>query len=180
MKEVIIIGTLHGGFTPKEELKELLSSINPDKVLVELSPEELARPVVKSTRDDMFTAYDWATGNNKQVAVFDIENDTLKEGVTGEEPEFAEFGSAIEGLLKEYSWKELNREEPWKSSDVLGLENKLMEKYFNIEKNQERDFTMFQNIKDNLIEGKNVVLTGTGHLTFFKEQMPEAKLFFRD
>ncbi len=180
MKEIIIIGTLHGDFTPKAELKEVLNSLNPDKVLVELSPEELARPVVKSIRDDMFTAYDWATENNKETAVFDVENETLKEGVTGKEPEFAEFGSAIEELLKKHSWKELNKKEPWKNSGVLDLENKLMEKYFNVEKIKERDFIMLQNIKDNLIEGKNVVLTGIGHLTFFKEQMPEAKLLFRN
>jgi hypothetical protein len=39
---------------------------------------------------------------------------------------------------------------------------------------------MVRNIKENLIDGKNVVLTGAAHLTFFKEHIPEATLLFRD
>jgi len=38
---VVIIGTIHLNWTPKDELWEVLSDINPDQVLVELSDEEL-------------------------------------------------------------------------------------------------------------------------------------------
>ena len=180
MKKIIIIGTLHGGWTPKNELEEVLKSLNPDKVLVELSREELLRSREDSIRDEMFVAYDWATENGKQVDVFDIENNTLKEGVTGKEPEFAELQIKAQELLKQYSWKDLNKVEPWNNSEVTHLDNALMEKYFDAEKNKERDFILLQNIKNKLIDGVNVIFTGMAHLTFFKEQLPEAKLLFRD
>lgn len=180
MKEIIIIGTLHGGWTPKDELEEVLKTINPDKVLLELSLEELLRPREQSIRDEMFAAYDWAVQNGKDIDVFDIENNTLKEGVTGKEPEFAELQSKAQELLKQYSWKDLNKSGPWNNSEVTQLDEALMEKYFDAEKTKERDLTLLQNIKDKLVDGINVVVTGTAHLTFFKEQMPEARLLFRD
>ncbi len=176
MKEIIVIGTLHHEFTPKSELEELLKEINPDKVLVELSPEEMLRPREDSIRDEMFFAYDWAIENGKQVDVYDIENDILKEGVTGKEPDFAKVGSEIGELLKSHSWKEQNNEEVWKTPEYTKLEDYITEKYFNAEKIEERDQIMLQNIKDKLIEGKNLILTGTAHLTFFKEQLPDTIL----
>ncbi len=181
MKEIIIIGTLHGGHTPKDELEEVLNTINPDKVLIELSPEELHdRPREDSFSDEMFTAYDWAINNSKQIDVFDVENNSLKEGVTGKEQEFIELQTKYQEFLKQYSWKDLNKQEPWIDSGVAEMENFVIEKYFIEEEEKKRDFSMIQNIKEQLIDGVNVVFTGTGHLTFFKEQIPEAKLLFRD
>lgn len=179
MKEIIIIGTLHHEFTPKPELEEIIKEINPDKVLVELSPEEMVRPREDSRRDEMFFAYDWAIENGKQVDVFDIENDILKEGITGKEPDFAKVGSEMGELLKVHSWKDQNNEEVWKTPAYTKLDDYLKEKYFNTEKVEERDQIMLQNIKDKLVEGKNLIVTGTAHLTFFKEQLPSAILPLR-
>ncbi|MEO5646509.1 MAG: hypothetical protein ABIO57_01930 [Candidatus Paceibacterota bacterium] len=179
MKEIIIIGTLHHEFTPKAELEEIIKGINPDKVLVELSPEELLRPREDSIRDEMFFAHDWAVENGKQVDVFDIENHTLKDGFTGREVGLIQLGSEMGELLKVHSWKEQNSENAWKTPEYTKVNDLIMEKYFNSEKLEERNQTMLQNIKDKVIEGKNLVIAGTAHLTFFKEQLPNAILPLR-
>ncbi len=181
MKETIIIGTLHGGSTPKDELLKILNTVNPDNVLVELSLEELNdRPRTDSIRDEMFAAYDWAVEHHKDVDVFDIEDDILKEGITGSEPDFVELELKVKDLLKDYSWKELNRKEPWNIPEVVRLEDSIVEKYFDPEKMKARDFQLLRNITDKLKDGVNIVITGAGHLTFLKQHMPTATLPLRD
>lgn len=180
MKEIIVVGTIHLNWTPKEEIEDVLAELKPDQLLVELSPNELKRSRHESIRDEMFFAYDWAKNNNIPVAVFDIEQSGLKEGVTGKEPEFIEHEMKSMDLLKNYSWKDLNKIEPWQISEIASLEKEIEEKYFDKEKSKQREFQMLKNIKEKLIDGRNVVVTGAGHLTFFKEHLPEAKLPFRE
>lgn len=180
MKKVIIIGTIHLNWTPREELWEVLNNINPDQVLVELSGEELnMRPRSDSIRDEIFSAYDWAIQNNKLVNYFDTEDSPLKDGVTGKEPEFLEHELKSKELLKNYSWKDLNKTEPWRISEVKELEDKITEKYFDMKKSKEREQKMLGNILNKLIEGTNVVITGAGHLSFFEKEIPDAILPFR-
>ncbi len=181
MKKIIIIGTIHGGSTPKEELEEVLNNINPDQVLVELSYEELNnRPRENSIRDEMFAAYDWAVRNKKKTDCFDIESNTLKKGVTGKELEFLKLEMKVKELLKGYSWKDLNKEEPWEIPEVAELENEIIEKYFNAEKQKEREYKILEIARGKLIDGVNVIVTGAGHLSFFKKEMPEAIFPLRD
>jgi hypothetical protein len=181
MKEIILIGTLHSSWTPHNELEDELQKLKPDQVLVELSPEELNdRPREQSIRDEMFAAYDWATKSNVPVKTFDLENDILKTGVTGKEPEFFEYEVKSKELLKNYSWKQLNNDEPWKSFGVIDLEQKMDEKLFDSEKSKKRDVDMLENIKADLVEGINIVVTGVGHLTFFQQNLPDAKVPLRD
>lgn len=180
MKKVIIIGTIHLRWTPKEELWEVLSDLNPDQVLVELSDEELhVRPRSASIRDEMFFAYDWAVEHNTLVNFFDTEDSPLKDGITGEEPEFVEHELKCKELLKNYSWKDLNKREPWRISEVKELEDVIIEKYFDVEKSIEREQKMLNTIVDKLIEGTNVIVTGAGHLSFFEKEIPDAILPFR-
>lgn len=177
---IIIIGTIHLNWTPKDELSKVLSDINPDQVLVELSREELyERPREDSIRDEMFEAYDWAVEHNKLVNYFDSEDSPLKEGVTGKEPEFLEHELKSKDLLKSYSWKDLNKPEPWKISEVKELEDKIVAQYFDTEKSQQRERQMLKEIRAKLIEGTNVIVTGAGHLSFFERELPEAELPFR-
>jgi len=179
-QSIIIIGTLHDKWTPVNELRDTLNELNPDKVLIELSKEELRdRPREDSIRDEMFAAYDWAIENSKQVDVFDVEVSTLKKGVTGKELNFIKLENKVKKLLKEYSWKDLNNLKPWNISEVTELEDKIVEKYFDKDKMREREFKMLNNLNKLIIDGKNVIIIGTGHLTFFQEQIPDAKLIFR-
>ena len=178
--KVVIIGTIHLNWTPKDELWEVLSDINPDQVLVELSEEELnLRPRSDSIRDEMFAAYDWAIQHKKLVNYFDTEDSPLKDGVTGKEDEFLEHELKCKELLKNYSWKDLNKLEPWKISEVQELEDKITTKYFDIKKSQGREQKMLKEIRAKLIEGTNVIVTGAGHLSFFEKEIPDAQLPFR-
>lgn len=180
MKKVFIIGTLHLNFTPKDELEAVLEQINPDQVLVELSPSEFEQPRTESIRDEMFVAYDWAVAHHKKVDYFDNELSPLKDGVTGKEPEFVENELQVKALLKEYSWKDLNKEAPWAIPEVAQSEAKIVEKYFDVQKSKEREYFMLSSINEKLIEGTNVVVTGAGHLSFFKKEIPDAVLPLRD
>lgn len=181
MKKVIIIGTIHLNCTPKGELEEVLRDINPDKVLVELTNNELNGDLREdSIRDEMFVAYDWGVRNKKMVDYFDTEYNTLKDGVTGKESEFLQYELRCKKLLKDYSWKDLNKEEPWNIPEVAKLEDEIEKKYFDDEKSKKREYKMLDNIRSKLIDGTNVIITGAGHLSFFKREMPEAILPFRD
>ena len=43
MRKIIIIGTLHVGLTPDNELKEVLEEYNPDQILVEIDEKDLGK-----------------------------------------------------------------------------------------------------------------------------------------
>jgi len=177
---VIVIGTIHLEWTPKDELWQVLDDINPDQVLVELSQEELhERPRNDSIRDEMFAAYDWAVAHNKLVNHFDNEYSPLKDGVTGKEPEFLEHELKSKDMLKNYSWQDLNRPEPWQISEVKELEDKITKQYFDVEKSKEREQQMLKVIRAKLIDGVNVIVTGAGHLSFFENELRGAELPFR-
>lgn len=181
MKEIVIVGTIHLNWTPKEELEKVLADLKPDKVLVELSPDELEQGEKESIRDEMFAAYNWAVDNGVAVAVFDVDDVSgLKEGVTGKEPEFVEHELKCKDLLRGHSWQDLNKVEPWQIAEVATLEKEIEDKYFDKEQSRQREMKMLANVKSELIEGKNVIVTGTGHLTFFKEQLPDSQLPFRN
>lgn len=179
MKEVLVIGTIHLNWTPKDELEEALRNLRPDKLHVELSPEELNKPREDSIRDEMFVAYDWAARNNIPVSVFDIDEDILKDGVTGKESEFMAHELKEKELLKNYTWKDLNSAKPWQEPVIAALEKEIVKKYFNKEKSELREHKMLKNVKDGLIEGRNVIVTGAGHLNFFEREIPSAELPFR-
>lgn len=62
MQEYFIIGTLHSGLTPKDELEGLLAEIKPDQLLVEL-PEGYDAKDIKDREvvpDEMLFAHSWA------------------------------------------------------------------------------------------------------------------------
>lgn len=178
--EIIIIGTLHTGWTPHDELIELLKNIEPNNILVELSKEELSTERRKtSIRDEMIAAYDWATGNNIPVNVFDTENNILREGITGTEPFFIQHGQQMKKILKNYSWKDLNSDKPWNLPGIKCLDKEMNERYIDPEKSTKRDIELVNSIKNLIKQGKNVILIGAGHLDFLEESFPDAEFPLR-
>lgn len=180
MRKISIIGTIHLNWTPAEELMAALDELKPEKLFIELSEDELVANRDDSIRDEMFAAYDWAISNNVPYLAFDIEHSGLKDGVTGKESEFVAHEMKCKELLNDYSWKDLNRTEPWEISEVAALEKEIEDKYFDIAKSREREMRMLENISKELVDGHNVIVTGAGHLTFFKRELPAAHLVFRD
>lgn len=171
-QKLIIIGTLHIGLTPKEELKKVLEDINPDKLLVELSA-----PTKSGSKEEMIFAAEWAEANGIPVGYFDIPFAAFKEAVTPEDPAYKEALAKQAEELKAYSWKELNKKDIYEKCLTTQM---MIETFIDKEKWDSRRQQMLSNIKNlALPEGKTLVLTGTAHLNFFEKKLPEVEMPFR-
>jgi len=171
MRKIYIIGTIHKGYTSKEELGAVLKNLSPNQVLVEL-PDQPIEKTRKSTdvRDEMMFAYDWAKENNIRVDCFDNDVDILREGMTLDHPKSKELMKYHTGILKHYSWKDLNKKEHAHTMDSP-LEAEIADPI----KQKNRENQMLKNIRGLLIpDGNVVILTGTAHLPFFEHSIPEA------
>ena len=161
--KTIFFGTLHGGHTPHKDLEEILSDIKPDQIFVELTKDEVENmDDGKSIRDEMIFIWKWAEKNNIIVDHFDINSGGLKEGVTGKELGFKKLVDQMSVELEKYSWKELNKKEPWQTSPLLDIQNEIEDKFYDQEKFHNRDMAMLSNINNKIIsDGVVVVFTGT-------------------
>ncbi len=81
MRRIIIIGTLHEGFTPKRELIGMLTAYAPNQLLIEITANDLQKRKIGSYPIEMRQAYQWALRNKTKVAGFDSPIDCLKRGV---------------------------------------------------------------------------------------------------
>lgn len=179
MRNIYVIGTLHGGYVPTEELEEQLVKLDPSQLFIELPDKSIE--TIKSggdVRDEMMFVYEWGHKHNIPVHCFDVDRWTLKEGITINSPEFKELYDAQSKILEKHklSWKELNKEK----YDTL-LDHPLMEKVSDSTKEHEREIEMLQNIRDNMKKQGNILIfTGTAHLSFFQESLSKAIFPFRD
>src|SRR3990167_8018180 len=92
MRNIIIIGTVHSGFTPNKELEEVLEKYSPDQLFVEVAEEYVAKNKLRKYQPEMIFALRWAKKNKIKVNGFDVAENTLKKGVTKKE---------IKNLIKE-------------------------------------------------------------------------------
>lgn len=175
MRKIYLIGTLHAGYTPNDELKEVLEEIRPNQVLVELpneAREELSERKIYPT--EMVFAYDWAIENNINTGKFDVseEHSYFNKGRGPEDPEYVKYLKDLEETLKKYSWKEFNNPELNES-----LEHPMEDVLFDKEQANIREQAMLRNILDIIDdEGVVVIITGAAHLKYFKENLPESIL----
>ena len=172
MRTIIIIGTLHEGLTPVDELQEILEDIHPDQLLVEITKEDLQDERFGKYPKEMVYAHKWAKKNNIQVNGFDSPIDVMKHNITKEDEKHAV--SEIYKLLKDHTWKDMNKKE------YQDIESRLIEELVDPLKHKKRQQEMLQNIKRSMLsQGKILILTGAGHLEFFEEHLPEATFPFR-
>jgi len=174
MKNVVILGTIHLNWTPKEELVEEIAKYSPDKIFIELTKKEVEEGKDNSIRDEMFNVLEYAKLNGVNYFLFDTDRDTFKAGVTGKEPGFNEYENKVKKLLSNYNWKDLNKQEPWLEPKVNALEEYLKNTYFDIEEMNKREEELVANITSNLVEGVNVVVTGAGHINTYLEKIPNS------
>jgi len=172
MREIIIIGTLHAGLTPKQELKKFLEDVKPDQVLVEMAEEDLRKNRIDSYPPEMVYTFKWSRKRNIIVNGFDCSLNTLRKGMTD-----ADNLKAIKDskrLLKNLSWKDMNKE---KNSKILAPINKRL---IDPLKERKRNFQMIKNIRKLMIpKGKVVIVTGCSHLNYFEKHIKEANFAFR-
>ena len=48
MRKIIIIGTIHSGFTPNKELEEVLEKYHPKQLFVEIAEEDVTKNKLKN------------------------------------------------------------------------------------------------------------------------------------
>ena len=174
MKQVIIIGTIHHHWTPCEELMAEIERHRPDKLFIELSDIDIKNGEAASIRDEMFCALRWAKEQEIPYELFDIDEDTLRPGVTGKEPEFMEQERKVKAILGSNDWRSLNNQSLWEDPEVKEIEDAIVEKYFDKEKTDARNRILADNITHGLVEGVNVVVTGAGHITHLLEDIPQS------
>lgn len=173
--KLIIIGTLHAGLTPHNELKEALEQYDIDQLLVEITAEDLAKGRLEKYPDEMIYAYRWAIKNNVRVDGFDSSINVLAEGMTDADNKkvIEEQQKILES--KGYGWKDLNKKE---ITEIFNT--KSVKKLIDRTKETQREKKMLQNIKSKLIpEGTIVILTGAGHLNFFEKHLKQAIFPYR-
>ena len=175
MQKIFIIGTIHG-HTPSEELKKVVENLNPDQLLIELpedAPEKFKKK--KDIRDEMMFMYRWAKEKRIPVYLFDEYQPLFNDGMSVNSPEYKKFIDESRLVLEKYSWKDFNKSEVSKE-----LDNSLSRKLFDPQKAKMREEKMLAKIKRHMIsDGSIVIITGTSHLDFFKNQLPDIILPLR-
>lgn len=176
MRKIIIVGTLHAGLTPKNELREVLDKFNPDQVLVEIIQKDINNKKFDSYPPEMIFVFKWA--NNKGILVkgFDYEINVLKKKMTEEDnKKVIEEQKELMRKTEKFNWKDMNKEENLK---LLRIES--AEKLVDPKKERKREIKMLKNINKVMIsKGVVVIITGVGHLGFFQRNIKDALFPFR-
>lgn len=173
-RKIIVIGTLHAGITPNNELKEIIESFQPDQLLIEIANDDIVKNNLSLYPPEMIFAFEWAENNNVKVAGFDSKINVFRKGVTPEDNQM--IIEKQKKLLKKLSWKDFNRIENEKLLDVDDL-NDLIDK----DNERAREDEMLKIIEANIIEtGTVVIITGTSHLNFFEQNIKDAIFPFRN
>lgn len=168
MRKIYIIGTLHGGCTPENELEEILTNLKPDQLMVEIQQKDIDGKNFNDYPNEMVFGYKWAKDQNIPVYGIDTDISDIAEGKTDEDNQKV-MDMQIK-IINQHNWKDFNKKGYVKLLDVPG-ELELVDK----EKADLREREMLENILENVIsKGTVVVLTGAGHLAFFGKELPEA------
>lgn len=168
MRKIIIIGTLHVGLTPKNELQELLDRFKPDQLLVELSNDDIINDKIGLYSDEMLFAYDWAKDNDVLVNGFDANISVLSAAKNEEDNN--EVIEEQKKIIEKYSWKDFN-----KTSYLKLLNTEKEARLIDRKKWDLREEKMLENILENIIpEGMVLIVTGSGHIPFFEKNIKDA------
>ena len=172
MNRTLIIGTLHAGWTPVGGLQKELEKLKPDQLLVEICAQDIRDNKIDQYPPEMIFAYHWAKKNQIPVDGYDSKINVFREGV-GEKENQAVIKKQKE-QFSHLSWKDANKPE----NRRLFI-NEDYHRLVDPEKEKKREQEMLSNINERQIDqGTVVILTGCGHLDFFKKKLPGAKLPF--
>ncbi len=175
MRKIIIIGTLHAGLTPENELKEVLEKYSPDQLLVEIVEEDVKKEKFDSYPPEMIFVYKWAKKNKIKVNGFDSKIDVFSKGMAEEDNEKVIQEQKILMNNLNLKWKDMNKAENLKKLDTDSAK-----KLVDPEKEAKRESEMLKNIKKSMIRGGTIVIiTGCGHLEFLERHIKDAIFPFR-
>ena len=167
MDKMFFIGTLHKGLTNLQELEELILSYNPDLLGLEITHKDLISNNVSHYPNEMIFALELAKKHKMKFFGFDsdikvMNDDVDEENILIEQKE----------LIKKNNWKDFNK------LNLTKKLNQISKPLFNQEKWEERELEMEQNILKNINNEKSIVLTGVGHIDFFKKKFPNSKFLY--
>ena len=169
MRKLIVIGTLHAGLTPEEELIEAIKKCSPNQLLIEIAEKDIKKNKIEAYPSEMIAAYKWAIKNKIRVDGFDSKINTLKEGMTEKDNQAAI--KEQKKIMKEFTWKDMNKPENNKKLKIDAAK-----RLIDYKKEEKRDIEMLQNINNQMItDGVIVIVTGCRHLDFFEKNL---KAFF--
>ena len=173
-REIIVIGTVHEGWTPNKELKDVLEKIKPTQILVEITQEDINNDKFENYPPEMVFAHKWAERKKVKVNGFDSSINILKADATTTDEK--KVIKAFEYLLKKrkFTWKDMNKENLQK---IFCETNNLL---IDDAKDKQRQREMLKNIIHTIMKsGKIVIITGAGHLNFFEKHLKNAVFPFR-
>jgi len=173
MRKIIIIGTLHSGSTPEDELEKVLQEYDADQIFVEISEEDIGNRELKDYPKEMVFAFNWAEKKGVKVNGYDPKTDIFRKGMT--ELDNKKVIEEQEGLMEEFNWKDMN-----KVVNLRKLDTEAGKNLVDPDKAEEREFEMLGNIEREMIhKGVILILTGCGHLDFFEKHIKGAIFPFR-
>ncbi|MBU0530931.1 hypothetical protein KJ910_00325 [Patescibacteria group bacterium] len=165
MKKIIILGTLHAGLTPNEDLVAELKRIKPDQLLVEIADEDLQSGQIESYPSEMIAAYQWAQEQGLPVAGFDAKINVFRSGMTEADNDRVIELQKVQ--LGDLTWKDLNEPENFNRLNIPEYE-----KLVDPDQERRRWQAMVENIKNVIAdEGTILILTGCGNLKFLRQEL---------
>lgn len=174
MKKVILLGTVHGDFTPRKELIKEVEKHKPDQLFIELTQQEVSNGKEESIRKEMFYVLEYAIENKIPYILFDIDESCFKDEISENEIEQASDWGEILEYFNKFSWQELNNRAPNEIKKIKELKEEDIDKYFDRAKIKSRESKIEKNIITELIDGTNVVVTGNAHLTHMLSGIPNS------
>lgn len=168
MKNIIFFGTIHGGHTDNDELIALIDGENPDYIFVEIAQDHITKGEIKTYPPEMIAVYQWAKSEKLPIYGFDSK---IYEVLPGKEERIDELVAQQNKVIAAKNWKNFNNKD---SLDTL-----LTAEWFKIidpKKSAEREREMYDNISKKInADSTTVIVTGAGHIPFFKKKFPHSK-----
>jgi hypothetical protein len=172
---LIFIGTLHCGHTPEAELIKIIEGFDPSRLLVEISQSDIKNKDIEKYPDEMRAALTWGTNQHIEVRGFDSSIKTLKESTS--EEDLKNLDEEQTKIISKHDWKDFNKAQ----FDKI-LETKSWQKIVDKTKDNERELEMHKNIIRLTRDSDSdvtVVITGSGHIPFFKSKFSIAEFPLR-
>ena len=165
--KMVVIGTLHGGVTPFEELEELFEQYRPTQLFIEMVQKDVEKGRIKKYHEEMQRAYRWAKDHNVNMCAFDAAITPTKKALSKKEND--QLIEACKKRIRGLTWKDLNREE------YDHVFDRILKGYIDKKKDAQRNRGMVENIRKQLAPtGTAIILTGSGHLPFFEKALKGA------
>jgi hypothetical protein len=172
MENISFIGTLHLGLTNLKELKDILDSLSPDLLLVEITSDDLAKDNLATYPEEMVFCVKYYKSKEIDCKGFDVDIDVINKKLSNED--VREIGNKQIEFISNYNWKDFNND------NLIEMLGSIAPDLFDRKKWSLRQSKMKQNILK-LSKGykRVVVICGCSHIPFFEKEFKSSKFPLR-